>query len=35
MTCACGENRPFALIACSQPKICVECMRRKKGHKID
>jgi hypothetical protein len=29
----CGENRPFALIAGSNPKTCVECMRRQKGHK--
>lgn len=29
--CACGENRPIALIADSQPIICAECERRKRG----
>lgn len=33
--CVCGENRPIALIAGSQPTICAECDRRKKGLKID
>jgi len=31
--CKCGENRPLALIAGSSPITCVECRRRKKGHK--
>jgi hypothetical protein len=31
--CECGENRPFALIAQSNPMICKECMQRKKGHR--
>lgn len=30
--CACGENRPAALIAGSKPIICEECKRRKNGH---
>lgn len=30
--CACGENRPAALIAGSDPMICEECRRHKKGH---
>jgi hypothetical protein len=32
--CACGENRPFALIVGSQPMICEECRRIKKGHSV-
>lgn len=29
--CACGEDRPFSLIGGSNPMICHECNRRKKG----
>lgn len=30
-TCECGESRPEALITTSEPLICFECRRRKKG----
>src|SRR5207248_6726557 len=30
--CSCGESRPDALIAASQPTICAKCDREKKGH---
>lgn len=29
--CACGENRPRALIADSEPTICAACQRRQRG----
>lgn len=32
--CACGENRPLALIAGSTPMICAECRRIKEGRSI-
>jgi hypothetical protein len=32
--CACGENRPLALIPGSNPMICVECRRLKEGRSI-
>jgi hypothetical protein len=31
--CACGEDRPLALIPQSRPVICIKCDRRKKGFK--
>lgn len=31
--CACGEDRPEALIAGSDPIICAECQRKKRGQK--
>lgn len=30
--CACGESRPEALIAGSNPTICAKCDREKRGH---
>ena len=30
--CACGESRPEALMPGSNPIICFECQRRKRGH---
>jgi hypothetical protein len=30
--CACGENRPEALIPGSDPMICAKCDRKSKGH---
>lgn len=32
--CACGESRPLALIAGSDPPICIECNARKNGRTI-
>jgi len=32
--CACGEARPEALITDSEPTICTECQRKKKGQTI-
>lgn len=32
--CACGEDRPEALIAGSKPTVCAECQRKKRGQKI-
>ena len=32
--CACGESRPEALITGSDPTICAECQRKKKGQTI-
>jgi hypothetical protein len=32
--CACGEDRPNALIAGTNPVICEECRRREKRHRI-
>ena len=32
--CACGESRPLALIAGSDPIICIECNARKNGRTI-
>ena len=32
--CACGETRPFALIPWSNPMICAECQRQRKGHAV-
>ena len=29
--CACGESRPEALITGSDPTICAECQRKKRG----
>lgn len=31
MACACGEERPEALIKKSNPKICLECKRKREG----
>jgi hypothetical protein len=30
--CACGENRPKALVSGRQPIMCAKCVRKKKGH---
>jgi len=32
--CACGETRPLALIPGTNPTICADCQRQKKGHTI-
>jgi hypothetical protein len=32
--CACGETRPLALIAGSNPMICAKCQRQEKGHTV-
>jgi hypothetical protein len=32
--CACGETRPLALIRGSNPMICAQCQRQKKGHSV-
>lgn len=32
--CACGEDRPLALIAGSNPVICAKCQRQRKGHTV-
>lgn len=32
--CACGEDRPLALILGTKPIICAECKRRAEGHSI-
>ncbi len=29
--CSCGESRPEALVRASEPTMCTECVRRKKG----
>ncbi len=31
--CACGEGRPWALIPQSNPTVCAECQRKRKGQK--